>query len=218
MAQPTTPLRPMQYLNSAPAVGPSPAVASANPIASSSFTPTSIPHQTEPLYGYDGSAAMFNTSPHDAQHDSGFEMDGHSAEDQCQDAAPSPGFDRMHGQRGFNGRQPEGLQNGFQNGVAEDAPSSQQMPSKAPAASSAPPGSQPVKVSSAKQEAVKRLIAKKPALSRFVSPAPSIQSPFQAAGLQHKSVLGKLCIHFCSCCMLLCSGGAAACPSNKLRF
>lgn len=218
MAQPTTPLRPMQYLNSAPAVGPSPAVASAHPMASSNFTPKSTPPQTEPLYGYDGGSLTSNTSPHDAHHDSGLGMDGDSSQDQRQDVPPSPGFDRMYGQRGFDGRQPEGFQNGFQNScVAEQASSSQQAAAKAPAASPAPPVSQPVKVSSAKQEAVKRLITKNAALSRFASPAPSRQSPFQAAGLQPKAVVGKLCVHFCYCCMLFCSGSTAACPSNKLR-
>ena len=186
MAQRTTPPLRMQYLNSAPAVAVSPAEASPRPIAGSSHTTNSTTHQTPPTYGSYIDSPASNAMPHNAHHDSGFVMDGHSAEDQWQDAASSPEFDRMFGQGGSNGQQP-----GFQKGLAEHAPSSQQ--SEGPADSPVAGGSQHLKVNASKQDAIKRLAAKRATLSGFASPVPSLQSPSRA-GLHHSTLFGTLCI------------------------
>lgn len=126
--------------------------------------------------------------PHNAHHDSEFDMDGHSAEDQWQDAASSPEFDRMFGQGGSNGQQREA----FRSGLVEHASSSQQ--SEGSADSPVAGGSQHLKANASKQDAIKRLAAKRATLSGFASPVSSFQSPSRAAGLQHSTLFGMLCI------------------------
>ena len=175
----------MHYLNSAPAVAASPAAAaSSHPVASSTYIPNSITHQTHPTHGSYVDLPASNSTPCDAQYYPGFDMDGHPAEDQWQDAASSPEFDRMFDHGDPNGQQPKGIQNG----LAEHT-SSQQV--EGPADSPVAGGSEHLKVNASKKDAIKRLMARSAALSGFASPVLSSQSPFRAAGLQHSTLFGE---------------------------
>ena len=188
MAQPTPPHLRMQYLNSAPAVAASPAVASPWPLSNSSHTPNSISWPTHPTNGSNETSPMFNAMP-DAYHTPGLDMDGQQAEDQWLDAASSPEFDRMFGQGGSSSQQPQA----FQNGLADCAPSSKQL--AGPADSPVAVSSQHLKATAPKPDAIKRLAAKRAALSAFASPVPSFHSPSRAAGLQHSTLCGTIYIH-----------------------
>lgn len=188
MAQPTPPQLRMQFLNSAPSVAASPAVAPPQPLSSSSHSPDSTTRLAHPTYGSYETSPTFNTTP-DAYHTPGLDIDGQQAEDQWQDAAPSPKFDRMFGQHGSSSQQPRASVHG----LADYAPSSQQ--SAGPADSPVAGASQHLKVNASQRDAIKRLAAKRAALSGFASPASSFQSPSRAAGLHHNTLFGTLCIH-----------------------
>lgn len=189
-ALPTPPQLRIQYLDSAPAL----LSLAARPAASSSHPLSHPKHQTHHQHAFDNHAdspASNGFHPEAYDHASP-DSSGQQAHDQQQEGNPSPQLeDRMFGQLRSDGRQSEGLTNGF--GHVEHA--GQQAASEAPVSLPNTSSSQRLELDS-RQSAIKRLAEKRAALSGFRSPAASFQSPSRAAGLHHTTLRGELLLSF----------------------